>query len=291
VYYSGTDPIYIQVSLINNSANTFYFRLAGDRIFSLDFDVRTMRNRPVEPSDNLLSRRAGSGQVFFRDVAIEPGESFLFVENLLDFADIKEPGSYVAQAKFYPRLYANASFSDANGSGGGEDCLVSPRLTVNLRPPLLVDEDGLPQQLDVETNAKLVREGLPPDEVVAFTLTARQKSQWEKFFLYIDLEQMLLRDAARERRFRSESEEGRARMVERFRNDMRNSIIDGDISAIPSSFEIERTSYGPEEGTVVVLERFNQGGYTEKKRYTYHLKKYGDIWSIVDYVVMNLGTE
>ena len=169
--------------------------------------------------------------------------------------------------------------------------MLSARLTLNIRTPLLPAEDGLPQALDLETNAVLVRDRLPPDEVVAFMLTARQKSQWEKFFLYLDLEQMLLRDAARERRWRVESEEGRRRMLERFRSDLQSSVIDGDISSIPSRFDIERTTYSAAEGTVIVLERFRQGDYTEKKRYTYHLRKTGDIWTVIDYVVINLGTE
>jgi hypothetical protein len=147
--------------------------------------------------------------------------------------------------------------------------------------------------MDVDTNAILVRERLPPDEVVAYTLTARQRSQWEKFFLYLDLEAMVARDGSRRRQWLAESEEGRRRMVARYRGELQNAVVDGDIATIPTEFQIERTTYGAEEGTVVVLEKFQGSGaaYTEKKRYTYTLRRKDDIWTIVDYVVVNLGTE
>jgi hypothetical protein len=304
IYYTDGDPIYIQVTLNNNSPSVYRFRIADDHVFSLDFDVRTMKNRPVEAAEVLLRRRGSSSQVFFRDITIESGESFSFIENLRDYAALNSTGVYVVQARLYPELYKNnaALRTDAlpdtahngppvTGSGAANTALLSARLTLNIRTPLLPAEDGLPQALDMETNAVLVRDKLPPDEVIAFMLTARQKSQWEKFFLYLDIEQMLLRDAARERRWRVESEEGRRRMLERFRNDLQSAVIDGDISSIPSRFDIERTTYSAGEGTVIVLERFKQGDYTEKKRYTYHLRKTDDVWTVIDYVVINLGTE
>jgi hypothetical protein len=145
--------------------------------------------------------------------------------------------------------------------------------------------------LHVDTNAILVREPLTPDEVVSYNLIARQKEQWEKFFLYLDLEAMLSRDSIRRRQWIAESEEGRQRMLDRYRRDLQSAVIDGDISTIPKNFIIERTTYGVEEGTVTVLEYFQVGQYTERKRYTYYLRRSDNIWTIVDYVVVNLGTE
>jgi hypothetical protein len=49
--------------------------------------------------------------------------------------------------------------------------------------------------------------------------------------------------------------------------------------------------YNNLEGTVTVLEKFRVGNYTERKRYTYYLRRKDDIWTVVDYSVVNLGTE
>lgn len=280
------DPIYVQVTITNNSPAPFRFKLADERVFSIDFDVRTMTNRPVDPAPLLLRKRSQSQQVYFREVSIASGESFSFVENLRDYVDLQQSGSFIVQVWMYPELYRTISAASSVRP------LESNRLSLSLRPPSLIGPDGIPLEMDVETNAVLVREKLPPDEVVKYLLSARQKSQWEKFFLYLDLEAMLTRDGVRQRQWLTESEEGRRQMIARYRQDLQRSVVDGDIGMIPIEFQIERTNYNEMEGTVVALEKFKTGPtVTERKRYTYYVRRKYDIWTIVDYSVINLGTE
>jgi hypothetical protein len=298
VYYLDTDPIRVQITLANNGPNPFRFKLADERAFSLDFDVRTTTNRAVEAADILVRRRSTSQQVYFREISIEAGESFSFVEDLRDYALLNNSGTYVVQARIYPELYrpeyarsSQVVLSSESVSLDLSAALPSNRLSLSIRPPLIPGPDGVPLALDVETNAVLVRERLPPDEVVSYLITARQKEQWEKFFLYLDLEAMLARDPYRRRQWLAESEEGRRRMIDRYRTDLQSAVIDGDIASIPMNFIIERTQYNLEEGTVSVLEFFRVGQYTERKRYTYYLRRRDNVWTIVDYTVINLGTE
>ncbi|MDR2029325.1 MAG: hypothetical protein LBP93_07290 [Treponema sp.] len=285
---AGDDPIFIHITITNAGASTYRFKLADERAFSVDFDIRTMSNRALAPAELLIRKRAGSQQVFFREVVVEPGESFSFVEDLRNYAELNQAGSFVIQARMYPELYRPAP--DNSGINAAHP-LESNRLHLNLRPPSLPGPGGIPLAMDVETNAILVREQLPPDQVIEYMLRARQKTQWEKFFLYMDLETMISRDPVRRRQWLAESEEGRQRMLARYRTELENGIIDGDIVTIPAEFEIERTTYGAEEGTVTVLEKFKIGNYTERKRYTYFLRRKDDIWIIIDYTVLNLGTE
>ena len=289
IYYLDPDPIWIEITLINRGPQPFRFKLADERAFTLDFDVRTTANRPAEYADLLLRKRSQSQSVFFREVLIEAGESFSFIENLRDYSFINSTGAYIVQARIYPELYKSEFYTSLAANQAG--VLLSNRLSLNVRLPLIPGPDGVPLPLDTETNAVLVREKLPPDEVVNYILTARQKEQWEKFFLYLDLESMLNRDSYRRRQWMAESEEGRQRMIDRYRAELQSAVIDGDISTIPINFTIERTMYNADEGTVTVLEYFRTGSYTEKKRYTYYLKRIDNIWSIVDYTVVNLGTE
>jgi hypothetical protein len=290
IYHLPEDPIFVQITLSNSGPSTYRFRLAEDRAFSVDFDVRTMTNLAVRPAEILVRRRSTSQQVFFREIAVESGESFSFVEDLRNFVDINQSGSYVIQARMYPELLRSAAAPAATGAA--ETPLESNRLSLNIRPPVLPSlPGGVPVALDVETKANLVREKLPPDQVVRYMLTARQKSQWEKFFLYLDLEAMIVRDAQRQRQWAAESEEGRRRMVARYRAGLESAVVDGDIATIPMEFLIERTSYGASEGTVSALEKFKTGNYIERKRYTYYLQLRDDVWTIVDYTVLNLGTE
>ena len=299
IYYLEQDPIHIQVTLTNNGPSPFRFKLADDRVFSVDFDVRSTANRAVEAADLLVRRRSQSQQVYFREISIEAGESFSFVEDLKEYATLVQTGAYVVQARIYPELYqtadnssgANFAISPGRILAAAGAPIESNRLSLNIRRRPILDSAGIPLELDVETNAVLVRENLPPDQVIAYLLSARQKSQWEKFFLYLDLESMLARDAYRRRQWNAESEEGRRRMIARYREELQSATADGDISVIPMNYTIERTSYNAQEGAVNVLEYFRVGTYTEKKRYTWYLEKRDDIWMIVDYSVVNLGTE
>ena len=295
IYYVEGDPIYIQVTITNNSPATYRFKLADERVFSLDFDVKTVSNRSLEPADILIRKRTQYQQIFFREIAVESGESFSFVEDLRNYVNVKEPGSLVVKAYLYPELFRAGISKTAALNGAAPAAsfgiLESKRLSLSIRPPVVTGPDGIPLEMDVATNAVLVRERLAPDQMVEYMLKARQKSQWEKFFLYLDLEAMLSRDAVRQRKWLTESEEGRRRMIEQYRQELRSDTTDGTISVIPTDFSIEQTKYNSFEGTVIVLQRFKVNNFTEVKQYTYSVRLKDNIWTIVDYSVVNLGTE
>ena len=280
------EPIFVQVTVTNRTPTPFRFKLADERIFTVDFDIRNLANQSLEPSDYLLRKRSESRNVFFREVAIEPGESFSFVEDIRNYANLRNAGSFVVQARIFPELFRETAVTSPRG-----EPMVSNRLNLNLRPAALPGPDGIPFQMDVETGAVLVRDKLPPDEVIAYMLNARIKSQWERFFLYMDLEAMITNDAVRRRSWLNESEEGRLRMMAKYQEDLRNSIADQDIALIPSDFRIENTSHNGENATVVVTSWFQTGRITERRRYTYNLRRRDDIWTLQNYTVVRLGTE
>jgi len=281
VYYAESDPIFVQITITNNSPLPYRFKLADDRAFSVDFDIRTMSNRPLPSADSLVRKRTINSQVFFREIAIESGESFSFVEDLRDYIAFGQPGSYRVRARVYPELLRSSSVP----------AIESNYLNLTLRPEIINGPDGVPVEMDIATGAVLVKQRIPPDEVVSYMITARQQSQWERFFLYMDLEQMLQRDPVMRRRYMAENEAGRRRMTLEYRQSLMNPTIDGDISAIPTTFTILNTVYNNDVGTVVVLQRFRQVNFTQLRQYTYHLERKDNYWIIVNYTVEGQGTE
>jgi hypothetical protein len=280
IYYVESDPIFIQITVNNKTPSTYRFKLADERVFSLDFDIRTMTNRRLSEADNLIRKRTQYQQIYFREIAIESGESFSFVENLRDYVKIIQPGSYRVKALIFPELYKASNF-----------VFESNYLALNLRPTAIPGPDGIPLEMDIATGAVLVCQPIPPDEVVSYMITARQQSQWERFFLYLDVEKMISREASQKQKWNTENEEGRKNMVKEYRKNLQNSVIDGDINVIPTSFQIEKTEYNNNEGTVIVLTRFRYSNFTELRRYTYYLERKDNIWKIVNYTVRGLGTE
>ena len=282
MYYPGSqdsNPVLVHISIKNNSTETKRFKLADDRMFSIDFDVITIKNQTLPQSENLIKKRTTNRTVYFREIALDNGEEYSFTENLKDYIDITDPAVYYADLKFYPELYKSKYIS-----------LDSNRLTLEVRPsPSAAASSILPV---TDNTAELLKpEDISPDKVVERTIIARQKSLWDQYFLYIDIEAMLQRNAVAKRKYNAVSADERARLLKNYKADLMQSRIDNDIVAVPESFEIEKTLYSRTEGTVTVTEWFKYPNFREKKSYVYKVRQREGIWQIYDYVVTNLGTE
>lgn len=282
MYYPGnrdSNPVLVHISIKNNSTETKRFKLADDRMFSIDFDVITIKNQTLPQSENLIKKRTTNRTVYFREIALDNGEEYSFTENLKDYIDITDPAVYYAELKFYPELYKSKYIS-----------LASNRLTLEVRPsPSAAASSILPV---ADNTAELLNpEDISPDKVVERTIIARQKSLWDQYFLYMDIEAMLQRDAIAKRKYNAVSADERARLLKNYKADLMQSRIDNDIVAVPESFEIEKTLYSRTEGTVTVTEWFKYPNFREKKSYVYKVRQREGIWQIYDYVVTNLGTE
>ncbi len=282
IFYPGNqndNPVNVHITIKNDGLETLRFKLADDRAFSLDFNAFTVKNNSLEMTDNIIEKRTTYQTVYFREIALEYGEEYSFVENVKDYLKINDSGVYYLELAFYPELYKSKYIS-----------LKSNRLSLEIRPsPLATASNYLPVK---EKNVELLKpENIAPDKVVEQTIIARQKSLWDQFFLYLDVEALLKRNPSLNKKYISVSADERNRMIEQFKASLMQSQIENDIIAIPESFKIEKTSYSPTEGSVVVIEWFKYPNFSEKKRYTYKIRLREGIWQIYDYTVVNLGTE
>lgn len=282
MYYPGnpdTNPVLVHISIKNNSTKTMRFKLADDRMFSVDFNGYTVKNTQLAQTENLIRKRTTNQTVYFREISLENGEEYSFVENLKDYIEIQEPSVYYVELNLYPELYKSKYLT-----------LKSNRLTLEVRPsPAAASSSVLPVK---DRSAELLKpEEISPDKVVEQTIIARQKSLWNQYFLYLDVEAMLKRNSSAKRKYASCSAEERARMLKNYKADLMQSRIDNDIVAVPEKFDIERTVYSKTEGTVTVTEWFKYPNYHEKKSYVYKVRQREGIWQIYDYTVTNLGTE
>ena len=279
IYYVGQNDIFIKITLTNNSRQTFRYNIARNKFFNLDFDVFTPTNIQLKHSDKFIIERKSHQPAFFRELSLEPGEEYGFIVELSDFVALESPGMLVIQALFYPELYM----------GNNPLFIKSNKLTVNVRPTVMLQD--LQVLIETETGKVLERMPLPPDEVVHYMITARQRSQWEKFFLYLDLEKLYTNDSARSVEYRLSTETERLLLLEKFKQALREDRIEQEILVIPDYFQIEHTEYNATRAKVVVIQKFNYRDYTARKRYTYQLDKTDKFWLITGYIVENLGTE
>ncbi len=276
---SENNPVYVHITIANHSKKTFRFKLADDRSFSLDFDIFTVKNENLSQTDSLIKKRTTNQTVYFREISLESGEEYSFVENVKNFITFSEPSIYYMRLIFYPEMYKSKYIN-----------LTSNRLTLDMRPSSSAASASL-LPIQKNTAAVLTPEAISPDKVVEQTIIARQKSLWDQYFLYMDVESMLLQDPVRARKYKMLSSSDRIRMLENYKIDLMQSRIDQDIVSIPEKFMIEKTVYSTNEGTVEVIEWFKYANFREKKRYTYHVRQRDGIWQIYSYNVDNLGTE
>jgi hypothetical protein len=278
VYFLG-DEIMVEALITNTTPETLRFKVADNLAFNLDFDARTTTNLSVEHAREFTTARNSDQPVFFREMSLQPGERYGVVVDVAKYASIKDPGLYVLQGSFFPELWR----------GKDSQAIKSNKLTLSVKPPVATEEERA--VVEAETGAVIAREALPPDAVVAATLQARQKSQWERFFLYLDLESLLRKNPEKDRAWRRSSQEAQRGMLDQYRKQLMAAKIQQDINVIPSSYEVQKTSYTPSEASVQVLEKFAYPDYTELKQYTYYLKRQDRYWIITDYEIKNLGTE
>jgi hypothetical protein len=278
VYFLG-DEIMVEALITNTTPDTLRFKVADNLVFNLDFDARTTTNLSVEHAREFTTARNSDQPVFFREMSLQPGERYGVVVDVTKSAFIKDPGLYVLQASFFPELWR----------GKDSPAMKSNRLTLSVKPPVATEEERA--VVEAETGAIISREALAPDAVVAATIQARQKSQWERFFLYLDLESLLRKNPEKDREWRRSSQEAQRRMLDEYHRQLMAARVQQDINVIPSTFEVQKTSYTPSEASVQVLEKFAYPDYTELKQYTYYLKRQDRYWIITDYEIKNLGTE
>jgi hypothetical protein len=278
IYFPGSE-IPLMVTISNESDATYRFKLADDRVYSLSFEARTPSNRLLDLSDGYKVAMSASKPAFYRELAIKPGEQYSFKEGLERFVRIDDPGNYSIRASFYPELASSSAATPID----------SNILSLSVRP-----SPGLPpasEAIRAVTGEALKAQALGPDEVVRRTIVARQKGLWNEFFLYLDLEALLSRDQDRKKEYDAESDEGRRRMIDRYRADLRTNVVDNDIVVQPFYFEILETRYTESKGFVSVLEKFQNGQLRMVKEYTYELRRRDEVWYIADITVFNKGTE
>ena len=232
IYYPGdseTSPINVHVTIKNNGPETLRFKLADDRAFSLDFNAFTVKNSRLPQTENLIEKRTTNQTVYFREIALEQGEEYSFVENVKDYLQVDESSVYYLELAFYPELYKSKYIA-----------LRSNRLTLEVRPsPGAAASNYIP----VNNNAEILKpEKISPDKVVEQTIIARQKSLWDQYFLYMDVESLLQRNPTLKKKYISLSAAERDRMIQSYKADLMQSKIDNDIVAVPETFVIEKTS-------------------------------------------------
>ncbi len=282
IYYTG-DAVEIRVELYNNSPDNFFFQTTDPKYFNTIMVLKDVTGRELKDKYKVTRETSSIQPVYYRNMIIQPGEVFAFNIHLNDVLDISEAGIYFIQLEFFPDLYNNKSIK-------------SNIIDLSVRPNLGISE--VQRIIDQETGEILKRDKKAPDEVVKYAIEALQKSEFDKYFLYIDLESIMLKSQDRLERYNRLSDMDRKKLVDDYRQmliknmqaDYRTAAPEAIIYR-PFTYKIIKTWYTDQNAEVIVTEKFKYEQLVEVKEYTYRLRKNDGIWVIYDYTVVNKGAE
>lgn len=276
------DEIIINITIYNPTNSEKSFLIAQDKKFSFDFEMVNMQNRTIDYKREYITSVNRPQAIFNSLIRLGTQEGYSYQVSLNDYFDLNAAGQFYIKAKFFPNLKLN--FIKASYSVN--EIITSNQLTINIRPKD-VTEEYIAEIKAIEEEKRLYVEKKSPDEVVTYMIEARINEEWEKFFLYLDLEKLIEQNSLFKDKIRKVDLERKREVIESYKEYLKKNNID-DISYLPHSFKILKTEYTEGKGKVDVLIEFKYLDYIEKKYYTYFLSKKGNIWYIDSYQVLNL---
>ncbi len=289
IFYTN-DEVYINVKIFNKSSDDKYFKISDDKRFSIDFRMVTMQNKPLEHSTDYITSFHRVQNNFYSTVKLSPGEGYLFKIRLNDYYDLNNPGQYFIRGDYYPdlKVFDNEMQTGGNSAKTGETTgmmISSNQIALNIRPSE-IKENIITEERSMQTEKKEFATKRSPDEVVSYMLKARMNGEWDKFFLYLDLDSLIQTNSNFWKRYQKSDIEKQKVIINEYKEYLKRDRID-DISFLPTRFQIINTEYSDGNGKVYVLADFKYQDYTEKKYYTYFLTKKDNIWYITSYEVYN----
>lgn len=178
--YRLNEPINVLINVVNGSSLPVPFQVSPLIYETFFFDIRTPRNETVPLLDifqvRMKNNASSSGD--FRDIVLQPGESFSRVIDITQWFDIKESGYYIIKGIFHAN--PDKQF----------DSLLSFDYKILVKPPVVVEKklsEDEQQRIEELENVKK----LPPYDVIADLLDAKMKKDWERFLAHIDAERLI----------------------------------------------------------------------------------------------------
>lgn len=278
--YKQNEDIYIDVKILNKSESSISTLITDDKKFCFDFEIYSMQNQTLEHRKEYVTSFHKVQTIFKSIINIDPSEGYNYRVRLNEYFDMNITGQYYIKGFYYPNLKTNNT---------KENTIISNQLTINVRPED-IDDKYIVEKKSVEEEKRLNAEKRSPDEVIKYMLEARMTGQWEKYFLYMDLDKLILNNNKFKNSYLKKDLERQKEILAEYKEYLKKDTIE-DISFLPHGFEIIKTEYSQGKGKVDVLVDFKYIDFIETKYYTFFLNKKGDIWYVTDYEVMNYGVK
>jgi hypothetical protein len=280
IYYVDR-PIYVEFEIVNNEYEPYLFVTSFNKMFTFDFEIRTVTNRLVAHSRDYTLGTTQFEPILNDKIALKRNEIYGVRIDIARWFDLFEPGEYVIRGLFYPHL--------KTGLDSDVRIYSENQLFLDLNPPYTEELRMVQRE---EEMRKLMAESLPPYEVVRVMLEALQDNDFEVYFLYVDFEKFIDQFENARTLYREARDVEKPAIIENLfkpylmgENELEDIPFD---EHIPRTFDIVRTEIEKDDAIVEVLEDFEYGRFSRRKRYRYFLHLFDDKWFLQKYEVVNL---
>ena len=281
--YKEGDNIYLNVMLLNKSNNVQSTYIAEDKRHSFDFSIVTMKNQEIEYKKEYVTYFYRVQNIYMSKISLMEKEGYLYKILLNDYYDLNMTGQFYVTGYYYPNLKVNNNRDNA---------ISSNQLVINIRDRNfddryfvntveIDDSNGSP----VETLKKI-----PPDDVIDYMLTARMQRNWDRYFLYMNMDELIKTNNIFGRDFGKKNLEQQRELIKNYKEYLKKDNIN-DINFLPHKFDIVKTTYSQSEAKVEVKVQFKTLDYIEERYYTFSLHKKGEHWFVYSYEVMEMGVK
>jgi len=281
--YKEGDNIYLNVILLNKTNSVQSTYIAEDKKYSFDFSIVTTKNQEIRYRKEYVTHFNRVQNIYMSKISLMEEEGYIYKILLNDYYDLNMTGQFYVTGYFYPNLKVNDDRSNA---------IKSNQLVINIREKNF-DDRYYANTVEVDdTNGSPVEtlKKIPPDEVVDYMLSARMKRNWDKYFLYMNMDELIKTNNIFGRDFGKKNLEQQRELIKNYKEYLKKDNIN-DINFLPHKFDIVKTTYSQTEAKVEVLVQFKSLDYIEQKYYTFFLRRNGEYWSVYSYEVMDMGVK
>lgn len=269
IYFLGS-PIYVKIEITNKSTNNYFFEVAENLIFSVDFKVYTSYAEQVEYTKYYLLSRATKEKVYTRTVLLTPFQSLSYTVDISQWFDFKHSGEYFIQGLFYPSIERDKVIIAKN----------ILKLELNPAKSLFPQEETAKQYVEAKKIQQNLKD-LPPYKIVEMALKARIEHNWDLYFSLFDFDSYIIQYSKYRDNYLYSSEQDRLKIIEDFKKERISEFYNDLIY-----FEIKKSVIEKDKAIIYVYLEFKYKNIIEKFEGEFYLVLKNQVWLISGYILV-----
>ncbi|HPC38085.1 MAG TPA: hypothetical protein PLF21_02110 [Exilispira sp.] len=268
--YFLNSPILVKIEITNKSVNNYFFEVAENLIFTVDFKVYNSYAEQVPYSKFYILSKATKEKVYTRTMLLTPNQSISYTVDISQWFEFKEGGNYYIQGLFYPSIERDQVFLTKN------------ILKLELNPPknLFPSEETAKQYVEAKKIQQNLKD-IPPYKIVEMALKARIDHNWDLYFTFFDFDSYIIQYSKYKNIYLYASEQERLKIIEDFKKERISEFYNDLIH-----YEIKKSIIEKDKAIIYAYLEFKYKNIIEKFEGEFYLILKNQVWLISGYILV-----